>query len=86
METEKNIRKIESEVQPVGGSLSYMTLMSMPGGIPSIKTSGLKSSFQSDENNSIVEKTMKEYALASSESAYENLGEKTTMGFMASGR
>ena len=49
--------------------------MSMHGGIPSIKTAGLISSFQSEMNNSMVAQTMEEYALASSEAAYENPGE-----------
>ena len=59
--------------------------MSMHGGIPSIKTAGLISSFQSDMNNSMVAQTMEEYALASSEAAYENPVEQAPIGFMESG-
>ena len=59
--------------------------MSMPGGIPSIKTSDLRSSFQAETNNSMVAETMEQYSLASTESAYENPGEQSTMGFMALG-
>ena len=85
VESENNTRTIESALQTEGVSLHHRTLMSMPGGRPSIKTSGLKSSFQSEENNSMVAKQMEEYALTSSEAAYENLGEQTPMGFMSPG-
>ena len=34
----------------------------------------------------MVTETMEEYALDSAEAAYENPGEQTPMGFMASGR
>ena len=46
--------------------------MSMPGGIPSIKTAVFSSSFQSVENKSMVAETLEEYALDYVESAYEN--------------
>ena len=62
-----------------------MTFMSIPGGIPSIKTAGLSSSFQYEGNNYMVVETMEEYASASAESAYENQGEQSPMVFMASG-
>ena len=45
----------------------------------------LGSSFQYDENNYMVAEEMEEYALASTEVAYEDTGEQATMGFMAEG-
>ena len=41
------------------------------GGNPSIKMSVLVSSFQSEENNSVVVEKMEEYVLAYAETAYE---------------
>ena len=73
VEAEKNIRTIKSAVQPAG-ILHHRTLMSIPGGSPSIKTADLSSSFQSEDNNSMVAETMEEYALASAEVSYENPG------------
>ena len=61
-------------MQPVGGGLNHRTFMSIPRGRPSTKTSGLSSSFQSEEKNSMVAEKMEEYALDSAEAAYENTG------------
>ena len=58
VEVEKKIRTIKAAVKPAGGSLHHMTFVSMPGGIPSIKTAGLISIFQSEENNSMVAEIM----------------------------
>ena len=55
----------------------------MPVGSPSIKTAGLSSSFQTEENNSMVAETMEDYALAPAEAAYENPEEQAPMGLMA---
>ena len=85
MEAENKIRTIKAAVQPVGGGLHQMTFLSIPGVIPSIKTAGLRSSFQSEENNSMVSETMENYSLDFSEADYENPGEQTQMVFMASG-
>ena len=85
LEAEKNTRTIKSAIQPAGGSFHHWTFTSMPGGIPSIKTADLSSSFQSEENNSTETETMEEYALASAGSDYENPGEQEPMGFMESG-
>ena len=74
VEAEKNIRKIREAVQPAGRRSHHRTFMRITGGIPSIKTSGLSSSFQYEMNNSMVAETMEEYALASAEVAYENPG------------
>ena len=57
----------------------------MPGGSSSIKTAGLSSSFQSEENNSMVAEKTEEYPLASAEAACGNPQEQAPMGFMASG-
>ena len=48
VESEKNIRKIKSAVQPAGGSLHHMKFMRMSRGSPSIKTAGLKIIFQDE--------------------------------------
>ena len=63
-----------------------ITVMRMPGGILSIKKSGLISRFQSEGKIYMVAETLEDYALASSEAAYENLGEQEPMGLMAVGR
>ena len=52
-----------------------MTLMSMPGGSSSIKMSGLRSIFRSEESSYMVAETIKKYALDSAEAAYENTEE-----------
>ena len=57
----------------------------MPGGIPSIQTDGLISSFQSEMKKSTVAEMMEEYALSSAEAAYENPGQQAPMGFMELG-
>ena len=59
--------------------------MSMPWGSLSIKTAGLSSSFQYEENKSMVAEKMEEYALDSSGVAYETPGEQAPMGFISSG-
>ena len=48
--------------------------MRIPGVIPSIKTSGLSSSFQYEMNNYMVVEKMEKYALNSAEADYENSG------------
>ena len=52
-------------MKPAGGILHHKKFMSMTGGIPLIKMANLRSTFQYEENNSIVAETMEEYALAS---------------------
>ena len=85
MEAENKTRTIKSAVQPAGGSLRHRTFMSILGGILSIKTDVLISSFQYEENNYMLAETLEEYALASAEAADENPGEQAPMGFMALG-
>ena len=46
VESENDIITINAAAQPVGGSLRHRTFMSMPAGSPSIKISGLSSSFE----------------------------------------
>ena len=54
-------------------------------GKPLTQMDDLGSSFQYDENNYMVAEEMEEYALASTEVAYEDTEEQATMGFMAEG-
>ena len=54
LEAEKNIRAIKVTVKPEGGSLHHRIFMSIDGGSPSIKMAGLSSSFQYEENNSML--------------------------------
>ena len=49
VEVERKTRTIKAALQPEGGSLRHRTFVSIPGGIFSIKTSGLRSRFQSEE-------------------------------------
>ena len=56
--------------------------MSIPREIPSIKTAGLSSRFQSETNKYMLAEKMEEYALASAEAACENPGEQAPMGFI----
>ena len=74
VESEKKIRTIKVAVHSEGGRYHHRKFMSIPGGIPLIKTAGLSSIFQYDENNFMVAETLDEYALASAEAAYENPG------------
>ena len=46
---------------------------------------GLVNSFQSEESNSMLAESMKDYVLASIESAYEDPGEQAPMVFTAAG-
>ena len=55
------------------------------GGNPSTQMAGLESSFQSEENNSMLAEEIKEYALASAEEDYKEPGKHATMVFMYSG-
>ena len=47
--------------------------------------SGLGSSFKYEEINYMIAEAMEEYALASSEAAYEDPEEQARMGFMVEG-
>ena len=60
--------------------------MIIPEEIPSIKTAGLISSFQAEENSSMVVGKMDEYALDYAEVSYENPREQEPMGLIASGK
>ena len=82
VEAENKIITIKAAVKIEGGGLHHRTLMSTPMGSPSIKMTGLISSFQYEESNYKVAETMKEYELASTEADYENPGEQAPMGFM----
>ena len=85
VESEKKTRTIKAAVQPATGSCHTKTFMGMLAENPSTQMSGLGSSFQSEENNSMVAEAMEEYELASAEAAYEDPGEQAQMGFMAAG-
>ena len=54
-------------MQPERGSRYPETFVGMLAGKPSTQMSGLGSSFQSEESNSMVTETMEEYSLASTE-------------------
>ena len=57
----------------------------MLAGNPSTQMSGLFSSFQSEESNSIVAEAMEGYALASAEANYEDPVEQSSIVFVAVG-
>ena len=57
VEAEKNTRAIKATLKPAGGRPQHRIFMIMPGGRPSTKTAGLSSSFQYEENNSILAET-----------------------------
>ena len=54
-------------------------------GNPSTQMDGLVSSFQSKESNSMLAEEMDQFALTSTEAAYEDPGEQAPMVFMVSG-
>ena len=63
-------------MQPERGIRHTRTLMDMLGGNPSIYMSVLGNSFQYTENNSLETEALDEYAIASPETAYEDLGQQ----------
>ena len=85
VEAEKKTITIKSAVQPEIESRHPKTIMGMLAENPSTQMDGLGTSFQSEESNCMVAEVMEEYALASSEDAYEDLGEQAQMRFMAEG-
>ena len=85
VEAEKKIRTIKAAVKPASGSRHPKTFMVMLAVNHSIKMSGLVSSFQYEESNSMVMESMEQYSLASEEAAYEDPWERAPMGFMSAG-
>ena len=85
VESENKTRTIKAAVKPSTGIRHTKTFMGMLAEIPSTQISGLGSSFQSKESNSMVAEAMEKYAFISSEAAYEDPGEHATMGFMDEG-
>ena len=85
VEAEKKIITIKSAVQPASGSHHPKTFVGMLAGNPSTQMADLVSIFRSEEINSTVAEEMEEYALASAEVAYEDLGRQVPMVFLASG-
>ena len=83
VEAEKKTITIKATVQPESGIRHPRRFMGMLGVNPSIKLSGLDSSFQSEEKNSMLAEEPKEYALASAADAYEYPGQHAPMVFMA---
>ena len=85
LETKNKTRTIKTVVQPASVIRHPRTFMAMLEGNPSIQMAGLVSSFQYEENNSMMSELLKEYVLASAEEAYEGPAEHAPMGFMTSG-
>ena len=85
VEAEKKIRTIKAAVQPASGRHHPKTFMVMLAVNHSIQMSGLVSSFQYEESNSMVMESMEQYSLASEEAAYEDPWERAPMGFMSAG-
>ena len=58
VESEKKIRTIKAAVQPLSGSRHPKTVIIIIAGKPSTQMSGLGSSFQYEEINSMLAETM----------------------------
>ena len=80
VESEKKIITIKAALKPEILIRHPKTFMRVLGGNPSTQMSGLGSSFQYEESNSMVAEAMYQYVLAYAESAYEYPGETSVNG------